>query len=299
MLLRHVRPDRSLGDVFGATQSPPEAHRAGASLAGVKLPGEMDAATQADMQVLWSDISYLPCGYPNSLKCEALLGEGLPTGESAHWRVPGRTEEVAMFRQHGLRHPLKWLWRGGHPRGSWSEMLSDSNFPDIGSKINAGPLPSGAVYMLNNACPKPWRKRKPLRDPLVLSLSQDGLVFTKAMAITSCYNEHLNGCAPRYPGFAKTATADGPAYPQGVTVTGKGPELDGLYVAFTNNKEDVWVVKVSYSELAMDGDEDAVGDIAAESGEHSAAGTTSGFWGSSLACKIGSGLSRLRGIPYQ
>ena len=238
MLLRRVYPDKTLGHVFWASEAPPEQYRRGAADKGVRDMLEMDTETQMDAGRL-RDRSYLPCGHAESLKCEAVLGEGLPAHESAHWHVPGEETEVAMFRHT----PLQWMHRGS-PDAAWSD-LSDTNFPSVASNINAGVLPSGDIYMLNNACP--WSPAmEPHRDPLVVSVSQDGFSFTSAWGLTTCKNEHLGRCSPKYKGLHKD---QGPSYPQGVTVSGKGEGLDGLYVAFTNNKEDVWVVKVPYSAL--------------------------------------------------
>ena len=51
-----------------------------------------------------------------------------------------------------------------------------------------------------------------------------------------------SSCGAAFEGKGKTP---GPSYPQAVSVVAPAPEaLRGLYVAATNNKEDVWVVKV-------------------------------------------------------
>lgn len=57
--------------------------------------------------------------------------------------------------------------------------------------------------------------------------------------------ELLGQCGPRVPGHAKDA---GPSYPQAVTVLSP-PEVAGLFVVATNNKEDVVVAKVPFSAL--------------------------------------------------
>jgi hypothetical protein len=58
--------------------------------------------------------------------------------------------------------------------------------------------------------------------------------------------ELLKQCGPRVPGRAKNP---GPSYPQAVTVLSP-PDVAGLYVVATNNKEDVVVAKVPFDSLA-------------------------------------------------
>mmetsp|Transcript_28547 Transcript_28547/g.71542 ORF Transcript_28547/g.71542 Transcript_28547/m.71542 type:complete len:482 (+) Transcript_28547:123-1568(+) len=276
LLLRRVYPDKSLGEVFWATDSPPAEYLPGAAAKGIRLLRTMDGQAQSDAALL-RDPAYLPCGYTHSLKCEAIVGEGIPKHESAHWHIPGSQKEVAMFRHRGSNHPFQWMHRDD-PAGSWSGLLSNSNFPDHGSNLNAGTLPSGATYVLSNACPKSWAPR---RDPLVVSLSRNGFSFTKARAITTCHNAALAGCEPRFPGSHKDA---GPSYPQGVTVVGTD-HLDGLYVVFTNNKEDVWVVKIPYSALELSEEEE--GEKAAASGGEEGQDRDSPGWLEESLCAAG------------
>mmetsp|Transcript_16176 Transcript_16176/g.45074 ORF Transcript_16176/g.45074 Transcript_16176/m.45074 type:complete len:479 (+) Transcript_16176:133-1569(+) len=257
MLMRQVFPDKTMGPIFWAAAKPWEQFLEGATLAGVKLLHEMDAQTQADAGLLFRG-SYLPCGFNHSLKCEAVVGDPLPARESGFWNVPNSEQQVVMFRHRGPRQPFQWSIRES-PSGQWSE-VRDSNFPDIGSNLNAGQLPSGAVYVLSNACPKVLGP--PKRDPLVVSLAEDGILFTRAFAISTCHM-HLGTCVPRFPGSHKDS---GPSYPQGVTVVGKGP-LDGLYVSFSNNKEDIWVTKVPYHALTLEEEDGDSQEFPGDGGE--------------------------------
>jgi hypothetical protein len=60
--------------------------------------------------------------------------------------------------------------RVGGPGNNWSDPVT-TNLADDVSNINAGSLPDGRVYLLNNAMPNI------VRDPLYLSVSSDGYRF--------------------------------------------------------------------------------------------------------------------------
>ena len=80
-------------------------------------------------------------------------------------------------------------------------------------------------------------------SPVTLSVSSDGLKWDQTgVAITCTDLSTTSTCKLRYPGHAKNG---GPSYPQALTVTDPAPQaLHGVYVASSNNKEDIWVVKV-------------------------------------------------------
>ena len=86
-------------------------------------------------------------------------------------------------------------------------------------------------------------KNPSFRDPVTLSFSEDGLSWGgTAVAITCTDLSPTSTCKLRYPGASKNG---GPSYPQALTVTAPAPAaVQGLYVASSNNKEDIWVVKV-------------------------------------------------------
>jgi len=125
--------------------------------------------------------------------------------------------------------------------GAWSAE-GNTMIPDVNSNVNAGQLPSGRVYLASNPCPNKSITGA-LRDPLVVSTSADGLRFDRAAAVMSCVA--LGGCQPRFAGRAKNP---GPSYPQAVAVT-EPASMAALYVVATNNKEDVVVARVPFSEL--------------------------------------------------
>ena len=107
-----------------------------------------------------------------------------------------------------------------------------TNFPDSVARTNAGKLPDGQVYVINN--PLPMTPRQGGRSMLAVSLSRDGLNFDR-MAV-------IKFIAPpqRHKGKAKGA---GYQYPHSVVVG------DYLWVIYSVNKEDMELVRIPLSEL--------------------------------------------------
>ena len=86
-------------------------------------------------------------------------------------------------------------WPGYHPvpvgqHCNWSAPTPTS-IPDSHSRACTAPLPDGRIFMVGAQIPTG-------RDPLVLSLSKDGLDFSEAYAVRVC-NE--SSCKPRFGGF--------------------------------------------------------------------------------------------------
>ena len=119
-----------------------------------------------------------------------------------------------------------------------------TEIPDVDSNINAGSLPDGRVYLLSN----PVIASTTRRNPLVISLTDDGTNFARAMVVANClappYSRpgQPDGCQMRNAGAGK---APGPQYPQGVVARDRGM----LAIAFSQNKEDIWVVTVKLDSL--------------------------------------------------
>ena len=117
--------------------------------------------------------------------------------------------------------------RDGH---AWTTPVRTS-IPDSPSKPTSGMLPDGRVFLIGNQVS---RAARPRRDPLVLSLSPDGIRFTWAAAIRS-------GAPPvRYPGRAKIP---GFQYPSAVVAR------HALWVIYSIGKEDVAVSRIPLSSL--------------------------------------------------
>ena len=122
-----------------------------------------------------------------------------------------------------------------------------TTIPDLGSNLNAGTLADGQVFLVWNGVPRPHvndtacDRPTPLRNPLTLALSLDGVRFDKAFAL-------LNSTRPkRYCGSAKSF---GPSYPKAREVSGEGESLDGLWTVYSINKEDVGVTFAPRASLA-------------------------------------------------
>ncbi|MBE0667404.1 MAG: hypothetical protein IH593_06975, partial [Bacteroidales bacterium] len=105
--------------------------------------------------------------------------------------------------------------------------------PDACSKSNAGKLPDGQVYVINNVIPmNPGGLGG--RSMLAISLSKDGLKFDR-VAIIRFIPPPL-----RYRGLEKTI---GYQYPHSVVVD------NDLWVMYSVNKEDVEVTRIPLDEL--------------------------------------------------
>ena len=114
---------------------------------------------------------------------------------------------------------------------TWSEP-AETNMPDSNSMQNAGNLPDGTAFLINN----PIKHRR--RVPLVLSLSADGRRFDRALLLRT--QRDLQ--ARRYEGHAK---GEGYSYPCNLIWRGY------LYVGYATNKEDVEITRVPLEQLVQ------------------------------------------------
>ena len=114
---------------------------------------------------------------------------------------------------------------------SWAEP-EPTDIPDSPSRSFSGNLPDGRCYLIGNQVAKPFDQKQPqhhTRDPLVISVSRDGIVFDLAAAIRTG--------APkiRVRGHGK---GKGYQYPA-ATIVG-----DDLWVLYSIGKEDVAISRV-------------------------------------------------------
>ncbi len=108
-----------------------------------------------------------------------------------------------------------------------------TGIPDACARSNAGKLPDGQVYVINNIIPmNPGGLGG--RSMLAISLSEDGMVFDR-VAIIRFMPPPL-----RYMGLEKTV---GFQYPHSVVVE------NNLWVIYSVNKEDVQITKIPLEEL--------------------------------------------------
>lgn len=108
-----------------------------------------------------------------------------------------------------------------------------TSFPDATSRTNAGKLPDGQVYAINNIIPLN-SVGSGGRSMLAISLSGDGLNFDRVAVIRYAPPPR------RYEGRAK---AIGFQYPHSVVVG------DNLWVMYSVNKEDIQLTRIPLEEL--------------------------------------------------
>ncbi|MFZ5831360.1 MAG: exo-alpha-sialidase [Planctomycetota bacterium] len=107
-----------------------------------------------------------------------------------------------------------------------------TSFPDACARSNAGKLPDGQVYVINNVLPLATKQGG--RSLLAISLARDGLNFDRMAVI------RFLPPPPRYEGRSK---AVGYAYPHSVIVG------EHLWVIYSVNKEDIEIARIPLSEL--------------------------------------------------
>ncbi|MFP3903971.1 MAG: exo-alpha-sialidase [Armatimonadota bacterium] len=138
---------------------------------------------------------------------------------------------VRLARHLGRSHRL-YAATSDDNGETWSPFVGTA-IPDSPSKSVAGTLPDGRIYLIGNQvqCVE--------RDPLTISLSDDGIVFDRAFAIRSG--------APRirFPGLHKSV---GFQYPSAAL------RHDELWVLYSVGKEDVEVSRVPLDALSQEGD---------------------------------------------
>ena len=109
------------------------------------------------------------------------------------------------------------------------------------SNLNAGQLSDGRVFLAWNGVPRPHvndsascgSRATALRNPLTLAISSDGGAdFDRAYALFNC-------TTPKR--FCGSAKPFGPSYPQAREVVSASEGLDGLWVVYSINKEDIGV----------------------------------------------------------
>lgn len=93
-----------------------------------------------------------------------------------------------------------------------------TNYPDATSKNFTGKLSSGWYFLINNPDPK-------RRDPLSISFSRDGWVFSRPV------NIRVDAPPRRYSGRAKPSGSF--QYPHAIEYGGS------LWVIYSTNKEDI------------------------------------------------------------
>lgn len=279
-----VIEDVRLGPMFWASGAAPEGWEAAGAIYGIKTLAEMDKHTQHDMKQLRPDLPLAPCDLAQgTLKCEACIGgcqlydRAIPHGavqgeestkignERAHYSVP--KGDVILYRSGSDPYLFASVRAIGGLQTDWSVPVK-TDIPNDESNLNAGHLPDGRVYLLNNPVyePKLGGERTSygvtapggratdvgalrFRDPITVATSAAGVNFDSVAAVISCTKLSKNStCAPRHqPGGVSGGKNPGPSYPQGLTVVAPAPAaIRGFYVVCSNNKEDIWITKLEF-----------------------------------------------------
>lgn len=218
LLLREVRQGGSLGEMFWASYEAPKLFAGATRKFNIPTLRQMDSQTQNDVQTMRTANRDLLCsGSDASFKCEicqngcqVLLGVNDTFGigaESAYWTAAGKDWDLMAYR---CSHPVLATSTRvyGASQAGWGKQVTLSNIPNAFSNLNAGRLPDGRTYLLNNPV-------VPLsgngRDPLTLATSKDGFQFDSVGVVMTCSDLPKSNCTSRF----KIKTP-GPSYPQGM-----------------------------------------------------------------------------------
>ena len=119
---------------------------------------------------------------------------------------------------------------------SWTKPVR-TNIPDSPSRSSAGSLPDGRCYLVGNQVAEPFSKREHkhyTRDPLVVSVSEDGVSFDRAAAIRT-----------GAPGLRARGGGKGRGYQYPATVI----VGDSLWVLYSVGEEDIAISCVPLDRL--------------------------------------------------
>lgn len=255
-LLRSVETAHlhTFGPLFWSADVVPRGFEAISAQLGIMTLNETDAVTQADIRGsgLGNRTAPLPCEAIAAVvtgTCEGCVGGCVPEAvfqaqllnERTHYALP---EGAGAFDVELMRY--KWCPNetasNNHrlfasvrvtEAGGWSTPVA-TDIPDSCSNINAGalPPPDGRRFLLSNSGPYG------LRDPLTIGLSTDGFTFNESLAIVSCA-QLSGGCTDR----GGNGGGPGVSYPQSVLIE-EPAWSSGLWIIFSNNKEDIHVARV-------------------------------------------------------
>ena len=235
-LAREVRTDGTLGEIFWLSDTAPEPEP------GYPARPAGDPSLVDKISAFFKEPANLPQllfgprQYPDS-DDEHRMNEPSPP-----WQLADGTW-VRFYRDGGSIHAQSRAEvDASRPRRNYVSFSFDggnkwtiptrTNFPDSVARTNAGKLPDGQVYVINNILP--MTPRQGGRSMLAISLSRDGLNFDRMAVIKFIPPPR------RYEGKFKGA---GYQYPHSVVVR------DNLWVIYSVNKEDMEVVRIPLSEL--------------------------------------------------
>ncbi|MBC8867832.1 MAG: exo-alpha-sialidase [Planctomycetes bacterium] len=235
-LARAVRADGALGEIFWLSETTPDpepdfpAYPAGEPSLVARINAHFKEPANLPKLV------FGPRAHPDS-DDEHRMTEPTPT-----WQLESGTW-VRLYRDAGSVHAnTKREVEASKSRRNYAAFSFDdgktwttptrTDFPDSCARSNAGRLPNGQYFVINNLLP--MSPKKGGRSLLAVSLSRDGLQFDRSVV--------LRFVAPglRYEGKAKSI---GYQYPHSLVV-GKH-----LWVIYSVNKEDIEVARIPLSEF--------------------------------------------------
>ena len=222
-LARKVAPGDELGPIFWLHDSPAEPVEGFPEYPAADDPRFKSVATKINEYLAQPE--HLPSWKyrgENQSRITAPDGQRLCEPTEA-WRMPNGTQ-VRMWRVKGKPRCNYASFSGVEGRTWYGPIKTE--FPDTHSRSCAGNLPNGTAYVINN----PGRGR----DPLVISLAEDGLTFDRH-AVIACDAPPM-----RHKGRSK---GRGFQYPH-AEVAG-----DHLFVVYSVNKEDMQVTRIPIKAL--------------------------------------------------
>jgi len=225
-LARCIGDDGSFGEIFWLTENAPEPV--------ARMPRHAEASDARFSTTVDKINEYLarPENLPSwefvHRTCHPIAADGHKMCEPTQgWKLIDGTY-VRLYRDLGMPQSAKNYAQFSLDGGiTWTQPVQ-AEFPDACSRTAAGTLPDRTYYIINNP-------KKLCRDPLVISLSSDGLNFDRHAVIVS-------GAAPkRYEGRWK---GHGFEYPR-AAVHG-----DTFFVIYSICKEDVEIAAIPLGELS-------------------------------------------------
>ncbi len=196
-------------------------------------PAGLSGWKRAGLPVENQDYADSPSGFYAAAQQLGL--EGLAFCEASCYEMPDGTIQMLMRTIVNAdiikENPFVLAVTQSRDQGvTWSEpMLTD--FVDCGSKFQFGTLPDGRYYCVS--CPQPHAGR----TPLVLSVSSDGIAFSKHYIIGS-----RKDYPPRYPGRYK-----GGVY--GYATSCLDENTDTLFIIYSLGKEDIEISRIQLSRI--------------------------------------------------
>jgi len=236
LLCRAVHPDGKLGKIFWLCNNPP-----------VPVPG-FPAYPSGDPSLVAKISAYFQ--QPAHTPQLSFVGNSHPDSDDEHgmsepapaWQLDDGTW-VRLYRDSGSKHARTLREEeASKSRRNYASFSYDdgktwtvptrTTFPDACARSNAGKLPDGQVYVINNILPLSTKKGG--RSLLAISLSRDGLTFDRMAVIRFVAPQQ------RYKGRSKSI---GYAYPHSTIVE------DDLWVIYSVNKEDIEIARIPLSKL--------------------------------------------------